>query len=413
MKPSNKFFEASFFLDNCKRLLNQTNAKLIVVSAAARLQSNTDEAYPFRQDSDFWYLTGIEEPGCLLVLTKSEQFIIMPRRPAHADMWEGAIDFEALKLKSGIDNIMANKDGWKALHGLLKNSPSIHTQFAPPPYLVHHQFYVNPARHELIRRLKRAKPDIQLTDIKPHIASMRLLKQPQEILAMKHCMDITGAGIKKILAEQPSTEYEAEALLTYEFRRQGATGHAFAPILANGKNATTLHYNANTSKRRNQDMLLVDCGARAEFYNADVTRVLPPIAGFSTRQREVVLAVTEIQHYAFSKIKKGLAISEYERLVTERMGVALKNLNLISNAKNIQRIRRYYPHSIGHQLGLDVHDVTSSGGKLQAGMVMTVEPGIYIPEEGIGVRIEDDILITENGYENLSGHWLPTEELLQ
>lgn len=406
-------FDASFFAANRAKLLSESNAELIVITAAARLQSNTDEAYPFRQDSNFWYLTGIDEPEYILVLSQKQTYVIMPRRPVHADLWEGAINIDQLKTTSGINTFLSPREGWRVLNELLAKVKQVHSVPAPNPYVLHYQFFTNPARHRLLGKLRRLHPEVTITDLRPQLATLRCIKQTVELEAIQHAIDITGQALEKLNHSDNRTEFEAEAVISYEFRMRGASGHAFSPILASGKNATTLHYNANNKTINPKDMLLADVGARYQHYNADLTRVLLPNRKLTPLQRAVYRAVADIQAYAISMIKPGQELLKYEKHIVQETGRQLKQLGLISDEKSQSSIRRYFPHSSGHQLGLDVHDVTSSAGKLQAGMVITVEPGIYIPEEGIGIRIEDDILVTKTGAKNLSGHWLSSEELLQ
>jgi Xaa-Pro aminopeptidase len=195
-------------------------------------------------------------------------------------------------------------------------------------------------------------------------------------------------------------EYQLEAEITAGFRKRGATGHAFEPIVAAGKRACILHNVANNAPIGKNELVVVDVGAEFEHYSADITRTVS-FERSSTRQGAVYSAVLEAQEFAIDLLKPGLAFEDYRRQTDRFIGEKLRELGLIKTV-GPAGIRKYYPHSISHFMGLNVHDVGDYGQSLQSGMVLTVEPGIYIPEEGLGVRLEDDILVTEKGCEILS-----------
>jgi Xaa-Pro aminopeptidase len=234
------------------------------------------------------------------------------------------------------------------------------------------------------------------------LARLRMIKQPPELKAIQKAIDITGLSLKQAFAGDRTRykyEYELEAVVASGFRSRGATGHSFEPIVAGGKRACTLHNVANDSRLKADEIVVVDVGAEYQHYAADITRTIA-LQKPSKRQQDVYNAVKTVQQKAFELVRPGITMKQFEKRVVGFMVTELKQLGLIKLNKDV---RKYYPHATSHFLGLNVHDVGDYQKPLPAGVVMTVEPGIYIPEEGIGVRIEDDVLITENGVAILSG----------
>jgi Xaa-Pro aminopeptidase len=237
-----------------------------------------------------------------------------------------------------------------------------------------------------------------------------MLKQPEEVRALQNAIDITIAGIKETFKtgklRRYSHEYQMEAQLSQAFRKRGAAGHAFPPIVASGSRACTLHYIENNGAVASDELVVVDVGAEVEHYAADITRTIA-LGKSSSRQRAVHEAVLEVQQFAFDLLGPDVTLKDYEQKIEQFTGEKLRGLGLIKTI-NHQNTRRFFPHAASHFLGLNVHDIGDYDRPLEAGMVITVEPGIYIPEEGIGVRIEDDVLITKKGIKILSDK-LPRE----
>jgi Xaa-Pro aminopeptidase len=231
-----------------------------------------------------------------------------------------------------------------------------------------------------------------------------MVKQPPEVAAIRHAIDITVDTMIETFVpdrlQQFGHEYELEAALTQGFRSRGARGHAFDPIVAGGKHAATIHNLKNDAPLKAHELIVVDVGAEASHYDADITRTVA-FGTPTSRQQAVYDAVLEVQKLAFGRLKPGLTIKESEQQVEQDMGVVLKQLGLITGNDRAS-IRTYYPHACSHSLGLDPHDAADYSLPLAPGMVITVEPGIYIPEEGIGVRLEDDVLVTDSGIAILS-----------
>ena len=401
-------FTAEFFAANRTRLKSLfTGTAPIILTANGLLQRNGDTAFPFRQDSSFWYLTGITEPDILLVMDKYKEYLIVPGRTASREAFDGSIDIDATKKLSGITDIYDEKQGWKLLSGRLKRVQHAATLAAAPSYVKAHGMYVNPARRALAKRLHAENQSLDLLDLRQHLTTMRMVKQAAEIEALRQAVDATTKSFTKAKKQLDKFkhEYELESVFSSEFRRMGLQ-HAYPPITAAGKNAVTLHYMANNAPIDPKDLVLIDIGADAHGYAADITRTYA-VSSPSKRQQQVWGAVAEVQDYAFSLLKPGVTLGENEKKIETFMGEKLREIGLIRTITR-EKVRAYYPHATSHFLGLDVHDAADYERPLEPGMVLTVEPGIYIPEEGIGIRIEDNVLITDKGHEILSKN-LPRE----
>lgn len=405
-------FTPEFFRGNRARLRELfTGTAPIVVTANGLLQRAADSAYPFQQDASFWYLTGIDEPDVVLVMDKDKEYLILPELSDYQNIFDGGIDTEALMHISGINEVQAHKEGWKQLQVRLKKAKHVATLSALPAYLDLYGMYVNPTRRQLIESIKEINPTIELLDLKSHLARLRMVKQPVEVGAIQSAIDITVATLKDVTRParlgKYSYEYQIEAEIGSGFRSRGARGHAFTPIVAGGVRATTIHNTMNESALDISELALMDVGAEVEHYAADITRTISLSRQPSRRQQAVHAAVREVQDFALSLLCPGVVIKDYEQQIEHFMGEKLRELGLIKTIERKQ-VRRYFPHATSHFLGLDTHDAGDYERPLEPGVVMTVEPGIYIKEESIGIRIEDDIVITANGYQNLSAK-LPRE----
>lgn len=401
MSPS---FGSDFFAGNRERLRQLfTGTAPIVITAHVSLQKGSDEAFTFHQDRSFWYLTGIDEPGVVLVMDKGREYLILPERDAIQDLFDGEFTYEDLQRTSGISTILGAKEGWKQLGQRLKRSQHAATLAASPQFIDQIGLFTNPARRLLIDRLKEIKPDVELLDLRPHLMKMRMIKQAPELAAIQQAIDITLASIKDATRpakmEKYRYEYELEAEFAYGIRKRGAAGHSFHPIVAGGKNACTIHYMENNAPLNDNELVIMDVGAEVNHYAADITRTVAK-GSATKRQRAVVDAVDEVVQFGLNQLKPGVAFGACEKELRQFMGEKLRELGLIKTIDE-ESIRRYYPHA-PHYLGLDVHDIGDYQVPLEPGMVLTIEPGIYIPEESIGVRIEEDVLITVDGYQLLS-----------
>jgi Xaa-Pro aminopeptidase len=365
--------------------------------------SDLDSPFAFAQDANFWYLTGINEPDVTLVIDGQREFLIAPIREGDRATFDGVINTQKLTKISGVPEIINEAAGWKRVDEVLSKSGRVATLAAAPNYIEQYGMYSNPARLRLQERLHKHVAELEIIDVRVELARLRMIKQEPELKALQKAISITCASLKDAFKGDRSRyahEYELEAEVAAGFRKRGAVGHSFEPIVAGGKRACTLHNVANQSRLKADELVVVDVGAEYEHYAADITRTIA-LQKPSQRQRDVYAAVLEVQQYAASLLKPGVMLAAYEHKVAQRMFKELKALKL---TKSVDDIRKYFPHATSHYLGLNVHDVGDYETPLQPGVVLTVEPGIYIPEEGIGIRIEDDLLVTQNGATVLSNN---------
>ncbi len=400
MKPE---FTAEFFRGNRDKLRALFTGKApIVVSAHGLVQRSTNTTYPFIQDSNFWYLTGIDEPNLILVIDKNKEYLIVPELSEYQTVFDGSVSSEELAKRSGIDIVLSGKDGWRQLNSRLKRVKHVATMAAPAAFVETYGMYTNPARAKLIRTLKKSNPNVELLDLSQHLQRMRMVKQPIEIDMISRAIQATIRGIefveKKYRSGQYAHEFDVEVDLSREFWKSGARKHSFDPIVASGERGITLHI-ADKAEIDQDKQLLVDVGAEYQHYAADISRTW--MREPSKRFTSVHDAVVEVADFAMNLLKPGVVLKDYEKQVEGFMGEKLRALGLIKTI-NHETVRNYFPHGTSHFLGIDVHDVGDYAHAIEAGVVITVEPGIYIPQEGIGIRIEDDVLITDNGCENLS-----------
>ncbi len=397
-------FTPEFFARNRAALREQAGKDaLIVITGNGTMQRSGDEPTPFHQDSSFWYLTGLSGADLTLVMHGDTTYVIVPGMSDVREMFDGTHDIGMYAVVSGITEFMPEREGWQRLRLSLQGTKAVTTLFSPPEHLPYYGIYTLPYRRRLIARLKRLSPGVKLQDVRAQLATMRSVKQPEEIQAIRRAVDITTETLQEIAAHTLSSakrEYELEAAFSFGFRIRGAGGHAFSPVIGAGKHSTTLHHTENSGFVNKDDLIVMDVGAEVEHYAADITRTVSqtPITG---RKAEVWRAVAAAQDYAYSLIKPGVMPLDYEKAVETFIGERLMELGVIQEATR-ENIRRHFPHMTSHFLGLDTHDVGDYRAPWQAGMTLAVEPGIYLPEENIGVRIEDNVLITETGCEILS-----------
>lgn len=399
-------FNSEFFAGNRQRLRELfTGTSPIVMTANGLLQRGADSPFSFAQEANFWYLTGIDEPDITLVMDRDKAYLIVPSRDASRMAFDGAVAGDEISLRSGIKTILDDKEGWEQLENRLRKVKHVATLAAPPAYVEHYGLFTNPARAALAERIKTVKPDIELLDITPHLSRQRMIKQTPELNALQSAIDITIASLKESTTSAKlrgyAHEYELEAEIARGFRKRGASGHAFEPIVASGAAACTLHNVANNGALSADELVVIDIGAEVEHYAADITRTISLGSSPSRRQQIVYAAVREVQDYALRLLRPGVLLREYEKQIEGFMGEKLRELGLIKTISH-DEVRTFYPHATSHYLGLNVHDIGDHDRPLEPGVVITVEPGIYIPAEGIGIRIEDDVLITETGIKIMS-----------
>jgi Xaa-Pro aminopeptidase len=393
--------DKSFFSGNRERVYDELKGGLLVVPAYAEMQRSHDMATKFDQEGNFWYLTGVEHPDWWLMMDakRRRSWLVSPSMDPLHEIFNGSLSPDKAKQISGVEDIIDRQEADNWLRQAARSHRSVHT-VNQPKSADKFGFTLNPAAHEMHEKLERVFTSV--SDFRLELARLRAVKQLVEIAVMQSAIDLTAKSFKHVYDNIASYkyEYEVEADFTHDFRRAGAEGHAYDPIVAFGKNACTLHYVRNNDKIKKGQMLLLDVGARKGGYAADITRTYA-VGEVSKRQRDVHDAVREAQEKIIGLLEPGLLGAEYQKQVDVIMKDSLISLGLMKDHAD-EAYHKYFPHSIGHGLGRDVHDSLGDSQTFQSGMVVTVEPGIYIPEEGIGVRIEDDILITDTGHKNLS-----------
>jgi Xaa-Pro aminopeptidase len=391
-----------FFKSNRRRLIERLNGGIIVMSAYAQMQRSNDMAFNFEQEANFWWLTGIDFPDWWMIIdgTRNKSWLVAPRISASHEIFDGSLSADSAKEISGVDAILTQDEAQSMLRDLSKKHSVVYV-LGEQPHAEHLDFILNPAIKSLREHVSRIFATVQ--DCRIELAALRAIKQPEEIVAMKSAIDITIDGFETVKRKltTASYEYEIEAEFNYYFRMHGASGHAYDPIVAGGQHACTLHYIANSQKLKKRQLLLLDIGARVGGYAADITRTYA-YGEPTKRQIDIHGAVQAAQREIIAMIQPNLSVEQYQTNVDKVMSDALIGLRLMANYNDMDSYRKYFPHAVSHGLGIDVHDSLGAPKFLQKGMVVTVEPGIYIPEEGIGVRIEDDILVTASGNLNMS-----------
>lgn len=394
--------QIAFFSNNRQSLSQTLNGGVVVLSAYAQMQRGNDMAFAFEQEANFWWLTGIDYPDWWVIIdgTRGKSWLVAPKISESHQIFDGSLSAAAAKAISGVDAVLSNDEAQDLLRDLSKKHSVVHA-LGEQPHAEHFDFVMNPAIKSMREHVGRLFATVQ--DCRKQLAVLRAIKQPDEITAIKSAIAVTIDGFERVKSKLASTnyEYEIEAEFNYHFRTHGADGHAYDPIVAGGKNACTLHYIANSDKLKKRQLVLLDIGARHGGYAADITRTYA-YGEPTKRQIDVHAAVQLAQQEIITLIQPNLSVEQYQRDVDRIMSNALMSIGLMRDIDDTENYHKYFPHAISHGLGIDVHDSLGSPKYLEPGMVLTVEPGIYIPEEGIGVRIEDDILVTSSGNVNMT-----------
>jgi len=379
-----------------------------IVNAADQMPRNGDAHFPYRQNSDLFYLTGITQEETALILLHDGTEILFIQKPEKLrETWEGRklTEDEASHI-SGIPNVKYSVDFDQELKNLVAKSENIYLNKNEN---ARYQSLVETKDDRFIRYIHDSFPLHNFERLAPLLSSLRMIKEPEEIELISKACSITRDGFLRVLqnCKVGMKEYELEAELSYEFIRQGASGHAFETIVASGENACYLHYNKNNQPMLDGTMVLIDFGSEYASYASDCSRTIPVNGKYTKRQRQVYDACLEVFLYAQSVIRPGISIVDCQKLVCAKMESELIKLGLFTHddvkKQNPKEplYRNYFMHGVSHYMGLDTHDVGDREMLLQPGMVLTCEPGIYILEEKIGVRIENDLLITETGNRDL------------
>lgn len=393
-----KVMDATFFTQNRAKLRQAVETPLIVIAGHDEVHRRADAAFNFVQDANFFYLTGINEAEWKLVMEGDEVFLVAPQRSESQTLFEGSLLWDDARAISGIRQIIDTEEWAKRIVELGNRYGNVAT-VGEDPHRDYYGFTPNSGPIDSLTALRKSFAEVK--DIRSVLAAQRAIKQPAEIAKMQRAIDITIQSFKNVRdeIEKFDAENNIAARLSYDFLDAGAEGHAYDPIVASGKAACTLHYVKNNAPLKSGDLVLIDAGAEYGSYAADITRTYA-LGQPSDRQVKVHAAVQGAHEAIINLIKPGVSFADYSKQVDEIMVDALKALYLY---KNEDDYRKYFPHAISHGLGIDVHESLGGFKEFKPGMVLTVEPGIYIPEESIGVRIEDDILVTETGNKNLSG----------
>lgn len=389
--------DKTFFRKNRGTLVKVLDGGTIVLSAYDSMQLSGDETVTFLQESNFWWLSGLEEPGWKMIIdgARGRTILVRPYLSEIEEVFIGSLTSRQALDITGADEVIDEREFEPYLRQLAKRHTLVYEAYEKENY----RFVMNPAQKNLSHTLHRIFPAVQ--SCLKQLRELRAIKQPEEITSIKKAVQLTCKTFKKAKNQISlyKHEYELEALYDYEFRYHNAT-HAYSPIVANGANACTMHYSANSGQLAKNKLTVIDIGARLNGYCADITRTYATHP--TKRQRQVHEVVQLAQKEIIALIAPELPVMEYIERSNEIMKDALEKLGLLTDRNDRETFRKYYPHATSHGLGIDVHDSLGSPRYFRTGMVLTVEPGIYIPEEGIGVRIEDNILVTANGYENLS-----------
>ncbi len=398
----------------------------LVVLSLEPARRNADVVFPYRPDSDLWYLSGFGEPACALVLTRGcdappATLFLRDRDPAR-EVWTGPrIGVAEAPERLGVDAAHDVADLARLLPPLLGRADTL--IYRPPRPPTEESRAVQRAL-ETVRSGPRGPHKGPTTTLDPTLVlhERRLLKDDVEVAAIRRANEVTAEALRHVMAAcEPGTgEWEIQAALEATYRRRGAWGWAFPTIVAAGPNACVLHYEANHSTCARGDLLLIDTGAEVEGYAADVSRTFPVDGRFSAPQRDLYDVVLSAQRAVIDAVRPGTDLDALHAVAVRTLTDGLVHLGLlegpVERAVEDGSYKRYYPHQTSHWLGLDVHDVgryylEGRPRPLAPGMVFTVEPGLYVPAgdedvpdafRGLGIRVENDVLVTAGGHEDLS-----------
>jgi Xaa-Pro aminopeptidase len=380
---------------------------LVILQSNDILPTNADGHMGFRQQNDLLYLTGIDQEETILILFPDspvqewKEILFIKETSEQIKIWEGyKLTKEEAKAQSGISQVRWNSEFKGMLQALMNLAENVYLATNEHPRAV---VELETRNDRLIKEIKALFPLHNLERLAPIMEVLRAIKSQEEVAQISRAIEITKEGFEAVLkATKPGVmEYELEAEFIYQFVKRGSKGFAYGPIIASGPNANILHYNDNDKACEDGHLILIDVGAEYGNYNADMTRCIPVNGKFSPRQRQVYDAVLRVMKESVNLLKPGTTLVEYEKKVGKIMERELIGLGLLTT-ENVEKqdpekplYKKYFMHGTSHHLGLDVHDLGSKYRFLEAGMVFTCEPGIYIPEEGLGIRLENNFLVTE------------------
>lgn len=389
---------------------------IVILFAGKAIQKTGDQTYPFTPNRNFYYLTAIKEEDHILVMTKingvKSSKLYIKDIDLEMEKWVGkSIRKEEAEEIAAVDEVKFKSQFDGDIHGMITMKEEINLYLDLERMSANREGTIS---HRFANEITTKYPQVRINNVYSKIGELRLKKSQEEVDKIKKAIEITKSGIEKLMSEARvgMKEYELEAYFDFNCKVKGATGLAFTTIAAAGENATTLHYVDNNCELKENDLILFDLGAEYNCYNADISRTFPVNGKFTERQKEVYNAVLRVNEEIINLIKPGMKYKYVNEKATELIAEECIKLGLI---KDKSEVRKYYYHSIGHSLGMDTHDIETPHRDIifEPGVVFTVEPGIYIAEEGIGIRIEDDILVTEDGVINLSSDIIKTVEEIE
>lgn len=396
---------AEFYTNHRKKLLDKLEGigLILLYSGMAPVKSNDQDMSPFSVNRNFYYLTGIDTQNVWLLLAKTKNgprtFLFIDQPDEEIIKWNGKmLTREEAAERSGLktSNVCYMQDFERYAATYLSNGVTdVYFSFDRRSMLA------PPTRTEEFARTVREKfPMTQIKNIAPVIASLRAVKTPEEIDCIRRAGDVTIEALRQMLKTARPGEYEYQWAADYEhYVARSGLRHGFETIAAAGENAVMLHYSDNNCVAKDGDLLLVDLGAEYRYYSADVSRTFPIGGKFTDRQKELFTIVREAMDAARDKMRPGIPTKESNQAVIDFYKKALRTAKLINDDSDVSK---YYYHGVSHSLGLDTHDPCDRT-VYEPGMVVTCEPGLYVAEEGVGIRLENDILVTEGAPEDLTG----------
>ncbi|NDV14507.1 M24 family metallopeptidase [Muricauda sp. TY007] len=402
--------DSNLFVKNRKKFMAQMKPKSIAVFNSNDIYPiGADSTLPFEQDRDIFYLSGADQEETILLLfpdamdPKHREILFVRETNGHIAVWEGAkLTKEKATEVSGIETVYWLTDFDKIFFDLMTEADTIYFNTNE-----HYRQAVETQTREarFIEKCKKEYPAHQTAKSNPILQNIRGVKEPEEIELMQTACDITEKGFRRILEfVKPGVwEHEIEAEFLHEFVRNRSRGFAYPPIIAAGNNANVLHYLENNQEVKDGDMILLDLAAEYANYSSDMTRTIPVNGRFTDRQKQVYSAVLRVKNEATKMLVPGTIWAEFHKEVGKLMTSELIGLGLLDKA-DVQNenpdwpaYKKYFMHGTSHHIGLNTHDYGELKKPMKANMVFTVEPGIYIPAEGMGVRLEDDVVIQEKG----------------
>ncbi|HBU77633.1 MAG TPA: X-Pro aminopeptidase [Muricauda sp.] len=407
-----KYFQidSNLFVKNRKKFMAQMRPKSIAVFNSNDIYPiGADSTLPFEQDRDLFYLCGADQEETILLLfpeamdPKHREILFVRETNDHIAVWEGAkLTKEKATEVSGIETVYWLTDFDKIFFDLMTEADTIYFNTNE-----HYRQAVETQTREdrFIEKCKKEYPAHQWAKSNPILQNIRGVKEPEEIELMQKACDITEKGFRRILGfVKPGVwEHEIEAEFLHEFVRNRSKGFAYSPIIASGGNANVLHYLENNQEVKDGDMILLDLAAEYANYSSDMTRTIPANGRFTDRQKQVYSAVLRVKNEATKMLVPGTIWAEFHKEVGKLMTSELMGLGLLDKA-DVQNenpdwpaYKKYFMHGTSHHIGLNTHDYGELKTPMKANMVFTVEPGIYIPAEGMGIRLEDDVVIQEKG----------------